>query len=117
VEQIGVPFYVFVREVGPAFAVALAGLSLMAWRPPPRRGLLVTALGLYLLAAVLPYGWLWVQSAFGWGSQTWLALVMTFLRPGLEAASWLLLFAVVVLAWPQGPWSRDSHREERNLHT
>lgn len=107
-ESLGVPLYVFMRDVGPPFVVVLAGLCVVAWRRPPRRGLLVGALALYLLSAALPYLWLLVQVTLGWGTQTWAALVMTFLQPGLAAASWFLLFAVIVLALPFRPGTGGS---------
>lgn len=99
-EYLGVPLYVFIREMGPALVIVSAGLGVVAWLRPPRSGLLVGALLGYLTAAGLPYLWLLVQVGLGRATETWVALVMTFLQPGLEAASWFLLFLTIV--WGRG---------------
>lgn len=100
-EPIGVPLYIVVRDLGPPAVVALAGLWVLAIRRPRRRGLALTALLLYVTAAALPYLWLLAQSWLGGGGQTWVALILTFLQPGLAACGWFLLFALIVVALPR----------------
>ncbi|QVQ52160.1 hypothetical protein J4H86_26255 [Spiractinospora alimapuensis] len=100
-EHIGVPLYIVVRDLGPPVIVALAGLWLVAVRRPSWRGLAVTALVLYVTAAALPYLWLIAQAWLGFGGQTYVALIMTFLQPGVAACAWFLLFALVVVATPR----------------
>ncbi|RNL85252.1 hypothetical protein [Halostreptopolyspora alba] len=95
-EYIGVPLVTLVRELGPPTVVLAVGGLLILRRRPPRAGLLWAALGTHLLAAALPYLWLLVQVSTGLTGDTFIAFLMTLVRPGVEFVAWLLVFATVL---------------------
>ncbi len=94
-EYIGVPLATMVRELGPPAVVLAVGALLILRRRPPRAGLLWAALATHLLAAALPYVWLFLQVTIGIGGETFVALLMTLIQPGVAFVAWLLVFAMI----------------------
>lgn len=96
-ETFGVPWFIAVRHLGPPLFLLGVGGALLLWRRPRRTGLAWAALAVNLLAASLPFLWIWTQVLTGRGDLTVIGLVMTLLQPGLTVVAWLLLLWALVL--------------------
>ncbi|KUP97361.1 hypothetical protein [Thermobifida cellulosilytica] len=94
-ESLGVPWFVLVRHLGPPLVLLVVGGVLVRWRRPPRRGLVVAALCVNLLAAALPFLWIALQTATGLGTSSAAGLVMTGLQPLVSFTAWMLLLVAV----------------------
>lgn len=100
-EAIGVPWFIAVRHLGPALFLLVAGGALVAWRRPPRRGLVWAALATNLCAAALPLLWIGAQVLTGRAGQSVHGLVMTLVQPLVTTAAWALLLVAVMAREPR----------------